>query len=107
MDHRIHLKKVKGRYYISLGSKGYKSTYDLDKALSEWVGKDSAVITFTLSPTEHTVRKVRMRIEDDAPVMDLYDPKSEELFRSVKQCPKMFNDYSMEKEFYINYSPEW
>lgn len=107
MNHKIYLKVVKGRWYISLGVKGYKSTFDLDKALSEWLKKDSAVITFTSGRTADSVRRVVIRYEENKPVMDFYDPDSGELLRSVRECPKMFTDYIIDKEFYINYNPEW
>lgn len=107
MNHKIYLKVVRGRWYISLGTKGYKSTFELDKALSEWVTKDSATITFTSEKTPDSVRRVVIRYEDGKPIMDFYDPNSNELLKSVKQCPKIFVDYVIDKEFYINYNPEW
>lgn len=104
---KIYLKIVQGRWYISLGKKGYKSTYELDEALSEWIEGSEAIVTFTSEKTSESVRKVVIRWENDKPTMDLYDPNSRELLRSIKQCPKIFLDYVISNEFYINYNPQW
>lgn len=103
MDLKIHLKVVKGRWYISLGKKGYKSTYELNAALSEWIRGDEANVSFTTDKTDKSVLKVVIRQEDKWFSMDVYDPNSGEFIRSVKQCPKIFSDYMIENEFYINY----
>lgn len=107
MNHKIYLKVVKGRWYISLGKKGYKSTFALDEALSEWIHNSSATITFTSEKTLDTVLKVIMRTESEKPVMDIYNPETNQLIKSISQCPRIFSDYAIDNEFFINYNPEW
>lgn len=107
MNLKIHLKKVKGRFYMSLGCKGYKSNHTLNEALAKWIQKDEGCVTFTDEKTENSVYKVNVRKEDDHYVMDLFDIQSGELQVSQEQCPKIFQDYDIVPEFYINYSPEW
>ena len=57
--------------------------------------------------SEYSVHKVKVRKEDDHYVMDLFDIHSGELQVSQEQCPKIFQDYDIVPEIYINYSPEW
>lgn len=40
----------------------------------------------------------------DSGIMDIL---KRELQVSQEQCPKIFQDYDIAPEFYINYSPEW
>lgn len=107
MNLKIHLKKVKGRFYMSLGCKGYKSNLSFNAALSKWIKGNEGYVTFTDEKTEHSVYKVNVRKKEDYYVMDLFDVESGELQVSQEQCPKIFQDYNIAPEFYINYSPEW
>lgn len=107
MNLKIHLKKVKGRFYMSLGCKGYKSNFSFNEALSKWIQKDEGCVTFTDNKTDDSVYKVKVRKVEDYYMMDLYDIDSGELQVSQEQCPKIFEDYNLPQEFYINYNSEW
>lgn len=104
MKHKIYLKVVKGRWYISLGCKGYKSTFALNKALSTLIQKESAEVTFTSERTEFSVFKAVAVKKDDSYILELYNLDTNELEMSIKQCPKIFNDFDIGSEFYINYN---
>lgn len=107
MNLKIHLKKVKGRFYMSLGCKGYKSNHTFNEALSKWIKGDEGCVTFTDERTEDSVYKVNVRKQDDYYIMDLFDVNSGELQVSQEQCSKIFQDYDIAQEFYINYNPKW
>lgn len=107
MMHKIYLKIVKGRWYISLGCKGYKSTYELNKALSKLIGKNSAIVTFTTEKTELSVYRATVRKDEKLYILELHNINTDEMEMSIKQCPKIFNDFNIDSEFYINYNPQW
>lgn len=107
MMHKIYLKIVKGRWYISLGCKGYKSTHALNEALSKLIGKNSAIVTFTTEKTELSVYRATVRKDEKLYILELHNINTDEIEMSIKQCPKIFNDFDIGSEFYINYSPQW
>ena len=39
--------------------------------------------------------------------MDIYNPETNQLIKSISQCPRIFSDYAIDNEFFINYNPEW
>lgn len=106
MKYKIYLKVVKGRWYISLGCKGYKSTFALNKALSKLIQGESAEVTFTSDRTEDSVYKAQVVRKDDLYILELHDLDTNELEMSIEQCPKIFNDFDIGSEFYINYNPD-
>ena len=105
MKHKIYLKVVKGRWYISLGCKGYKSTYALNRALSTLIHGESAEVTFTSDRTENSAYKAVVTRKDNLYILELHDLDTDELKMSIEQCPKIFNDFDIGSEFYINYKP--
>ena len=36
-----------------------------------------------------------------------YDPETNQLIKSISQCPRIFSGYAIDNEFFINYNPEW
>ena len=105
MKYKIYLKVVKGRWYISLGCKGYKSTFALNKALSKLIQGESAEVTFTSDKTTDSVYKAQVVRKDDLYILELHDLDTNELEMSIEQCPKIFNDFDISSAFYINYNP--
>lgn len=105
MKYKIYLKVVKGRWYISLGCKGYKSTYALNRALSTLIHGESAEATLTSDRTENSTYKAVVTRKDDLHFLELHDLDTDELKMSIEQCSKMFNDFDIGSEFYINYKP--
>lgn len=105
MKYKIYLKVVKGRWYISLGCKGYKSTFALNKALSTLIQGESAEVTFTSERTESSVYRAVVSKKDDLYILELHDLDTGKLEMSIEQCPKIFNDFNIGSEFYINYNP--
>ena len=37
-------------------------------------------------------------------ILELHDLDTDELKMSIEQCPKIFNDFDIGSEFYINYN---
>lgn len=105
MKYKIYLKVVKGRWYISLGCKGYKSTYALNRALFTLVRGKSTEVTFTSDRTENSAYKAVVTRKDGLYILELHDLDTDELKMSIEQCPKMFNDFNIGPEFYISYKP--
>jgi len=105
MKYKIYLKVVKGRWYISLECKGYKSTFALNKALSTLIQGESAEVTFTSERTESSVYRAVVSKKDDLYILELHDLDTGKLEMSIEQCPKIFNDFNIGSEFYINYNP--
>lgn len=105
--HKIYLKIVRGRWYISLGCKGYKSTHALNETLSKLIGKNSATVTFTNEKTELSVYRATVKKDEELYILELHNINTDEIEMSIKQCPKIFNDFDIGSEFYINYSPQW
>lgn len=105
MKYKIYLKVVKGRWYISLGCKGYKSTFALNKALSTLIQGESAEVIFTSDRTESSVYRAVVTKKNDLYILELHDLDTNKLEMSIEQCPKIFNDFNIGSEFYINYSP--
>lgn len=106
MKYKIYLKVVKGRWYISLGYKGYKSTFALNEALSTLIRGDSAEVTFTSNRTENSAYKAQVVKKDDLCILELHNLDTDKLEMSIEQCPKIFNDFNIGSEFYINYNPD-
>lgn len=107
MNLKIHIKKVKGRYYMSLGCKGYKSNHNLNAALEKWIKKDEGIITFTDTQTTDSVYRAEVVKKSDCWDLNLYDLQTNELVVSQEQCPKILEDYDICSDFYINYNSEW
>lgn len=105
MKYKIYLKVVKGRWYISLGCKGYKSTFALNRALSTLIRGESAEVTFTSERTENSAYRATVAKKDDLYILELHDLDTDKLEMSIEQCPKIFNDFNIGSEFYINYNP--
>ena len=83
MKHKIYLKVVKGRWYISLGCKGYKSTYALNRALSTLIHGESAEVTFTSDRTENSAYKAVVTRKDDLYILELHNLDTDELKMSI------------------------
>lgn len=107
MKYKIYLKVVKGRWYISLGCKGYKSTFALNKALSTLTKKESVEVTFTSERTESSIYRATVRKDEKLYILELHNINTDKLEMSIEQCPKIFNDFNIGSEFYINYNPQW
>lgn len=103
MELKIHLKKIKGKWYASSGPKGYKVFLNFGDQLSEWLKKSEADVVFSQTKNENTVFLCKIRKEGNNYVIDFYDTNTQELVTSEEQCPKIFNDFSIDSEFYLNY----
>lgn len=107
MNLKLYLRKVNGRFYMSLGNKGYKANVLFNNFLTEQFPSGRGIVTFTDQQTEDSIFKTRVYNNGDSFTMDFFDVNDQKLERQVKQCPSMFRDYDIPSEFYINYNPEW
>ena len=77
----------------------------LNRALSTLIRGESAEVTFTSDRTENSAYKAVVTRKDDLYILELHDLDTDELKMSIEQCPKIFNDFDIGSEFYINYKP--
>ena len=77
----------------------------LNRALSTLIHGESAEVTFTFDRTENSAYKAVVIRKDDLYILELHDLDTDELKMYIEQCPKIFNDFDIGSEFYINYKP--
>lgn len=105
MDYKIHFRKLKGKWFLSVGTKGYGTTTSLNKVLSELFSeKTSASAIFTSTKDANSNFKLTLEKEKDGYyTTNLYDVNTGELVNSCKHCPHLIDDFNIESEFYANY----
>lgn len=107
MNFKVHLRRVKGSFYVSFGSKGYTTTTEFNEYLSELFKEGRGVVTFTDNQTDDSIFKVCVHDKRDFFIMDFYSVETNDLVKSIKQRPRAFREHDISPEFYINYNPEW
>lgn len=100
---KLHLKLIKGRWYVSSGAKGYKTFPKFNEILNSWIKGSEAEVLFTSEKLDSSVMKCMLRRNDKGNIVtDFYDIESDNLITSEEQCPKMFSDFEIDSSFYLS-----
>lgn len=107
MEYKVHFKKVKGKWFLAIGTKGYAPTASLNKGLSELFSeKTSASAIFTSIKDSTSNFKLTLEKEENGNyIANLYATDTGDLVKSFEHCPHLIDDFNLESEFYINYNP--
>lgn len=109
MDLKIDFTLVKGRWYMALKTKGYKSAKVLNDLINSFLPDVTHfVVTFTDTQTNDTILRAVISDKVDTKYKSCYTMSlyrlDGSLVSSHEECLKLVKDFALPPEFYINYN---